>query len=226
MKNISGFSTIAVGALPPCHVSRGQTAALRVARLAIEAGMLGGSPSRKIAAPVTTSRALLEVCGEAGVEVVWTRTAHPAMMRAAASKDVGLLVYPRGGTIFPDFLPVFDAMFSVGKILELIAKAGRPLAEVLASLPTPRVVHEEVRTNWDKKGAVMRRLIDEAGARKGNVDLIDGVKFWNGADGRAWTLALPDPDRPFFHVYAEADTEADARKSIRRIADLIWECHK
>lgn len=195
-----------------------QTATLLVARLAIDAGMLAG---RKIAAPVTTTRALLEMCEAAGVEVVWTRTAHPAMMQAATARDVGLLVYPRGGVIFPGFAPVFDAMFAVGKIIELLGRIGRPLTEVLDGLPRPRVVHETVRTPWERKGLVMRRFIEEAKGRK--VDLIDGVKIW---DGRAWFLALPDPDRPFFHLWAEADDEEAARATVLRYADRVWEWNR
>lgn len=190
-----------------------QTVSLMTARLAIDAGILGG---RKVAAPVTASGALLDVCAAAGVEVVWTPTSHPAMMATAARKDVGLLVYPRGGVIFPNFLPAFDGMFAVAKILELLARVARPLGGVLSSLPPHRILHEEVRTPWERKGYVMRALIEAA---KGDrTDLIDGVKVWRG---RSWTLALPDADRPCFHIYAEADDEATARRALAETADLV-----
>ena len=38
--------------------------------------------------------------------------------------------------------------------------------------------------------------------------LVDGVKVLHG-DG--WALALPDPEEPVTHVWAEAGTDADAR---------------
>lgn len=200
------------------HVVDNQILTLFAARLAIDSGILAG---RKIAAPVTTTRALLDICEPAGVEVVWTRTSHPALMAAAAAKDVGLLVYPRGGIIFTDFLPAFDAMFAVGKLLELLAKVGRSPDEILAALPRPGVVQEEVMTAWDKKGQVMRRLIEAAKGKRS--DLIDGVKVW---DGRAWTLALPDPDKPFFHLLSEAGDGAATRKSLKALAEFVREAQK
>ena len=42
--------------------------------------------------------------------------------------------------------------------------------------------------------------------------LVDGVKVMHD-DG--WVLALPDPEEPVTHVWAEAGTDADARRSPR-----------
>jgi mannose-1-phosphate guanylyltransferase/phosphomannomutase len=56
------------------------------------------------------------------------------------------------------------------------------------------------------KGVVMRLLLEQA---EGAVVLIDGVKVVTD-DG--WVLALPDPEAPVTHIWAEAATDADARR--------------
>ena len=52
--------------------------------------------------------------------------------------------------------------------------------------------------------------------------LVDGVKVLHG-DG--WALALPDPEEPVTHVWAEAATDAEARRLAqeygRRIRQLV-----
>jgi mannose-1-phosphate guanylyltransferase / phosphomannomutase len=52
--------------------------------------------------------------------------------------------------------------------------------------------------------------------------LVDGVKVIHN-DG--WVLALPDPEEPLTHVWAEATTDAEARRLVteygRRIRQMI-----
>ena len=40
-----------------------------------------------------------------------------------------------GGYVFPDFLPGYDAVASLAKLLELLATARTPLSELVAELP-------------------------------------------------------------------------------------------
>ena len=54
------------------------------------------------------------------------------------------------------------------------------------------------------------------------VELVDGVKLRSG-DG--WVLALPDPEEPITHLWAESSTDAEARRLVqeyaRRIRQLV-----
>ena len=56
----------------------------------------------------------------------------------------------------------------------------------------------------------MNALDGEDGRR---VELIDGIKFYEGED---WALVLPDASEPFFHVYAESDTSEKANELLCR----------
>jgi len=66
----------------------------------------------------------------------------------------------------------------------------------------------------------MRSLVEQAKDRQ--LQLVDGVKVLHD-DG--WALALPDPEEPVTHVWAEAASDADARKLAqeygRRIRQLL-----
>ena len=66
------------------------------------------------------------------------------------------------------------------------------------------------------KGAIMRNLIEAT--KEERVELMDGIKiFHNGA----WVIVIPDEDRPFFHVNAEAPTESTAWELTQRYTELI-----
>jgi len=97
------------------------------------------------------------------------------------------------------------------------------------------VVRRRVPTPWERKGAVMRQLVEASKGRR--VDDTDGVKVFHtptGSDGAEagpwgddWVLAIPDTVEPVTHLWAEAGDEPAAEALaeeyealIRRAAEL------
>jgi mannose-1-phosphate guanylyltransferase/phosphomannomutase len=101
-------------------------------------------------------------------------------------------------------------------MLELLANEDTSLSKVVATLPPVHIEREVVVTPWEQKGTVMRSLVELSKDRE--VDLIDGVKVHH--DG-GWALALPDPEEPVTHVWAEAATGPDARRLAQEYARRI-----
>jgi mannose-1-phosphate guanylyltransferase/phosphomannomutase len=163
----------------------------------------------------TTSHAA-RIVGEHGVRVQWTKLATPALMDAASEEGVGFAASLDGGYILPGFLPAFDAAASFVKLLELLARTGARLSDVVADLPTPHLALESVVTPWEQKGAVMRGLVELTKDRP--LELVDGVKVLHD-DG--WALALPDPEEPITRVWAEAGSDAAATKLAQEYARRI-----
>ncbi len=172
-------------------------------------------PGCRIALPVTASSAAERIAGDLGAEVVWTKVATAALMAAASTGDVALAASIDGGFIFPEFLPAFDAVAAFAMMLELLARTGTPLSKVVDSLVPTHVQHRSVRTPWEQKGAVMRALVEDV---RRPLVLLDGVKVLFD-DG--WVLALPDPEEPLTHLWAEAHTDADACRRVEEYADRI-----
>ncbi len=164
-------------------------------------------PKARVALPVSTTREAARLVEAAGGEVVWTKHADAHLMEAASGRGIRFAGSSRGGFIWPAFLPAFDAMATLGHLLDLLAETDRRLSAVVAELPPVHVVHETVPTPWERKGAVMRELVEHP--PPGDVVLVDGVKLV-GKDG--WTLLLPDPEEPLTHVWAEADSDEAARR--------------
>jgi mannose-1-phosphate guanylyltransferase/phosphomannomutase len=131
------------------------------------------------------------------------------LTRAASEEGVIFAGAVGGGYAFPDFLPAYDAMASLCKLLELLARGPDvPLSELTAGLPRATIVHRQLQCPWALKGTVMR-VLNERFAEH-DVDLLDGIKVF--FDERGWAQVLPDPDEPLIHIYAEGSTSESSRE--------------
>ena len=111
--------------------------------------------------------------------------------------------------MFPQFLPAYDAVASLCKLLELLAPVERAALRARRRAAAPRrVVHRQLACPWALKGLVMRVLTERLKDRE--LDLTDGIKV---IDERGWVEVLPDPDEPLVHIYAEGETR-DASKEL------------
>jgi mannose-1-phosphate guanylyltransferase / phosphomannomutase len=179
-----------------------------------------GGPPPTVALPVSVGRAVEGMCDDAGATLLWTKLSTPHLMEVASGPGVRFASSQEGGYIFPSFLPAYDAVAALVETLALLASTGSRLSQVVSRLPAVRVAHEAVVTPWEKKGLVMRMVMDWAKDR--DLLLVDGVKVLND-DG--WALVFPDPEEPLTHVWAEAATDADGRaraqEYARRIRNLL-----
>jgi mannose-1-phosphate guanylyltransferase/phosphomannomutase len=153
----------------------------------------------RVAVPVTAT-SQVEAVAE-GLEIIRTTASLPGLTQAATWEGMVFAGATGGGYVFPDFLPAYDSIASLCKLLELLARVGRPVSELVAELPQPMLVHREIQCPWALKGTVMR-LLNERYAN-GHVDLLDGIKVF---EERGWIQVLPDPDEPVVHLYAEGHT--------------------
>src|SRR5207247_11241744 len=116
-----------------------------------------------------------------------------ALLRAAQQHAARLASGANGGYVFPEHLLGFDAIFSLIKLLELLAKDGRTVSGVRREIPRAAYEHRQETVPWDAKGRVMRTMVEMD--RDAPVDLADGSKVF--VDG-GWLLFLPCPDIPLY----------------------------
>jgi mannose-1-phosphate guanylyltransferase / phosphomannomutase len=182
--------------------------------------LIGSNGRRgKLAFPVTVTSLVDELVKGSSLEVVRTPASLSALTKAAAGDEVIFAGAVGGGYVFPEFLPAYDAMASLCKLLELLATVDRPLSELVSELPESHVVHRRVPCPWSQKGLVMRVLTERLKDR--DVDLSDGIKV---LDERGWAQVLPDPDEPIVHVYAEGkdeETSAELEQELRGLVEDV-----
>jgi mannose-1-phosphate guanylyltransferase/phosphomannomutase len=174
--------------------------------------------SGKLAFPVTITSQVDRLVEGSQLEVIRTPHSLPALTQAAAQPDVLFAGALAGGYVFPEFLPGYDAVASLVKLLELLAPSRRPLSELVADLPRPTLIHRQLACPWGMKGLVMRILNERLAGR--DLDLTDGIKVF---EDRGWGQVLPDPDEPLIHLYAEGETADDSEALIAELRGIVEE---
>jgi mannose-1-phosphate guanylyltransferase / phosphomannomutase len=184
--------------------------------------LIGSNGKRgKLAFPITVTSQVDRLVEDRPLEVVRTPASLAALTKAASEEGVIFAGAVGGGYLFPEFLPAYDAMASLCKLLELLAPIEQPLSELVSDLPESHVVHRRVPCPWGQKGLVMRVLTERLKDR--DVDLSDGIKVF---DERGWAQVLPDPDEPVVHVYAEGadeETSAELERELRELVEAVLE---
>ena len=173
-------------------------------------------PAGRIVVPVTASRNIDRLAEEHGFQVTRSRGTPRALTEAALADDVVLVGEELGGVIFPRFQPAFDGMAAVVHILEMMARLDVRLHQLTRAVPESHITRLEVPCPNERKGTVMRRLME---ATKGeDVELIEGVRVRRAEE---WVAATPDADRACFHVVAEAGDKERARALAEEFRDKI-----
>ena len=198
------------------------------ALLALMCALVARSRDRaRIAVPVTAPRIIETIAALHGATVVRTKTDLRSLMDACSTEPghpsrADFAGDDAGGFIFAEFQPSFDAMFAFAKLMELLTVTGLRLSELSAQLPTAHVAQAMVRCPWEIKGRVMRVLTKEADAMQPEqgerAELVDGIKLYHGED---WALILPDASEPYFHVFAEGETEEQAQRLLTQYVGKI-----
>ncbi|MDI7247681.1 MAG: sugar phosphate nucleotidyltransferase [Bacillota bacterium] len=171
-----------------------------------------------VAVTVAATGGVDRIAAENGARIVRTRQDARSLMEFAskAGQDILFAGDTEGGFVFPRFQPAFDAMFSLAKVFEFLARQDVKLSHVVDSLAIPPMERRSVPCPWEHKGRVMRVLAEETGDMRR--EFIDGLRLFFD-DG--WLLVLPDPAEPFIHVYSEAVTEGAAARRAQEYADRV-----
>jgi mannose-1-phosphate guanylyltransferase/phosphomannomutase len=177
-------------------------------------------PGARIALPLTIPSVVEQIAKENGAEIVRARSDRRSLM-ALAEKDGVSLAFAGGmeyELIFPEFQPAFDGIYATAKIMELLAAEKRKLSELVAMLPEWHIAGRVVPCPWERKGAVMRSLHDEAAHGNGKVETLDGVRLTR-PDG--WVLVLPDATDASVNVWAEGASDDEAARYADEVAARV-----
>lgn len=177
--------------------------------------------SGSLVLPVPAPLAVEEMAVAAGLTVKRTKTDGRSLVEGAKGRNVQLAATLDGRFAFPSFQPNFDALFAVGKTIELLVRTGKRLGEVRRSTPTRAYRHLQLPCSWELKGGIMRKMSEDSVELEAS--FIDGVKVQLPG---GWALVLPDQHRPVVHVVAESTNVARADELLETYRRKVEEWKK
>ncbi|HEY9786529.1 MAG TPA: mannose-1-phosphate guanyltransferase [Candidatus Obscuribacterales bacterium] len=183
--------------------------------------ILRDKPGRSIVVPVSASSTIERIASRYNCKVVRCKASETEIGSTTAKLDGAALGGSANGCfIFPEFQNGYDAMFSTGQVLEHLTFQGRTLSEAVADLPPLIYQVDSVHCPWERKGRVMRLLVEKHHDRP--MELLDGVKIQTRPEH--WILVLPDAVEPLVHVYADGldlqQTSADLNEYTQMVRYL------
>ena len=174
----------------------------------VEKQMLKENDGGIIVTTVATSQAIYDVADEYNGKVIATAVGDLLVARKLKDEDGLFGGEENGGLIFPDFVYGRDAVMTVAKILEIVAKEKKPLSELVAELPVYYSSKTKIECPDDEKEFVMSSIAKEIQETTDfELDLTDGVKILK-EDG--WVIIRPSGTEPIFRCFAESDSQDQA----------------
>ncbi|MDP4237372.1 MAG: hypothetical protein Q8919_13070, partial [Bacteroidota bacterium] len=195
-----------------------------VTKFFLESRVREGKPIKKIAVPISASNEIETVAKSYGVEVTYTKNSHAAMMVASNKANIGFVGGTRGGFIFPDYFFAVDGMYSTTKLLEMMARTGIKIGEIAKDLPHRHQARRQAFCPPDQLGTVMRKAMEHT---KGmDRTLVDGIRFSPIAGNSAWVLVIPEKERPYCEILADADSQETADVLAEEYSAQVYEWRK
>ncbi|UCF30659.1 MAG: NTP transferase domain-containing protein [bacterium] len=175
------------------------------------------NPGAKVAVPVSASGNLEKIAGDYGGQIIRTPILPPSILDSASANGAFMAGSGEGGIAFLGFHPSFDAMYGLGKIIEMLAVTGRSLSDLVDSLPEAYLQRSIVPCPWEMKGQVMRRLVEELGEEvKDN----EGVRF---VEDGGWILIYPSSNHACFNIFAESSKRDLTRNLVKKWSRKVEE---
>ncbi len=174
----------------------------------------GRTSPAKVFLPANTPRDAISRLD--GVEPVAGRLTR---LRPKAVSSLELIGSLRGRFAFPRFASHWDGLYALARVLELLARAERPVAgsgpmplsEAYARLPLTTFLRTHLACTMECKGVAMRAFREAA--KGAELSFEEGIRAdypWG------WVLLVPDQHASRVNLYVEARRPADARRALTR----------
>jgi len=172
------------------------------------------NPGERVVSAVNSSKVLDDVVTAAGGSVVRTKVGSVVISRVMVDQGIMFGGEENGGIMYGPHLQVRDGSMAMALMLEIMAKAKKPLSELFDELPRYHQLKDRVPCPEELKERALEALRGSVDAPE--VGTIDGVRL--GYEDGSWILFRPSGTEPVFRIYAEAG-------SPERVAELVDE-HK
>ena len=171
-----------------------------------------------VVTPISASQAVEDAVVPLGGTVVYTAVGSPSVTHAMQEHRAVFGGEENGGLIFPQFQLARDGGMTAAGVLDLLARTGATLPELLRNIPRYTLIKLKVDCPGPLRDPVLERAGATLRAAANRVVTIDGVKAVF-ADG--WVLLRPSGTEPLFRIFAESKSPDRARALAEQGAQAV-----
>lgn len=176
--------------------------------------------------PVNSSGLIEQVCGPIGARLEYCEVGQPPEVEAIRKHDARFCYEESGKYYFPPRFLWADGLYSAARMIELMAKSGKTLAELAQPFPCYHQVKRNVPVDDARKDAALETAVQRLATRlvEGRArDLtVDGFK--RIYEDHSWLLLRKSGTEPLIRVYSDAPSAARAEELAREGERLLREC--
>ncbi|MEM2999398.1 MAG: phosphoglucosamine mutase [Candidatus Bathyarchaeia archaeon] len=176
----------------------------------IEKEFLIENPNEKIVTPVSSSTLVKDIADAYKGEIIWTKVGSVTVSQTMKMMKAKLGGEENGGVFYGPHQAVRDGAMTAALILEIMAKTGKKLSQLIAEQPQYFIEKGKIECPEDKKDKVLQKLREQVQGL--NISTIDGVKIW--FEDKSSILIRPSGTEPIYRLYAEAKSREKARKLV------------
>jgi len=178
--------------------------------------------SGRVVKALTTTSMVDKMCAAYGLELTETGVGFKYIVTEMIKGGVLLGAEESGGIGFPGHIPERDGIAAGLMLLELLATERVSVNKLIANLVKEFGPHAygriDARFPLEKRAALMEFLAKNSPARLlrsplADMKTYDGVKFI--AQDTSWLMLRASGTEPILRIYAEAKSDADARKLLK-----------
>ncbi len=177
----------------------------------VEKYFLKDNPSEKIVTPVSSSTLVKDVADSYGAEIVWTKVGSVTVSQTMKKINARLGGEENGGIFYGPHQLVRDGAMATALILDIMARTGEKLSNLLGELPKYFIEKGKVECPNEVREKVLEKLIEQLSGL--NLNTIDGVKIW--FEDKSAILIRPSGTEPIYRLYSEAKTEKKASQLVK-----------
>jgi len=154
-----------------------------------------------VAANLSTSRMIDDIAEGFGQRVIRTAVGEANVAQAILDNNCPVGGEGNGGVILPSVVPVRDSFSAMALILQLIAKTGKTVSELVKELPHYHMVKTKLECSRDQAAELCRTLTEKFADQQ--INTADGVRIDLPRE-QAWVHVRPSNTEPIIRIIAEA----------------------
>lgn len=175
--------------------------------------------------PVNSSGLIEYVCTRIGARLEYCRIGQPETLKAVKQLGAAYSYEESGKYYFARHFLWSDGVYSGAKMLEVMAKEKRPLADLAAVFPRFHQVKHTVHINDAKKQTIMEAVFDLMQKQSKPEEIkdvvLDGYK--RVFPDNSWLLIRKSGTEPLIRVYSDAPTLERAKELVEEGTKVLQE---